>query len=439
MVQGPFNVVVINDFEILKSVMDDPKFEHRAGQSGPAREQSMIARGGHGRHGIITNSGQEWKEQRRFTIHHLKDFGFGKSSMEGIIINEANELCEQIRKTKDKDFAMDCLFNATVLNVLWNIVAGKRYDISNSQDLELVMRINRFFAQFGTHQLYLILYKFFPKFILNKTPRAKLFKSEFSEFFKLAETELKEHLSTYDPQNMRDFVDCYIREMKRAEAEDDQTSSFYKETGKHNFNNVMFDLFLAGSETSSTTLKFAVVYLINNPKVQTKLQAEIDKVVGQSRPISMADKPYLPYLNAVIAEVQRCGQVAPFAVQHFNHETARIGEFVIPPRTMVIPNLSAIMLDPALFPNPKEFRPERNICQETGEFKPHPALIPFGIGRRYCLGKNMAAMELFLILGTLMQQFSFAPSAKGIPNPDKASIALTRSPCSFYASIIARQ
>merc|ERR1712226_1581116 len=88
------------------------------------------------------------------------------------------------------------------------------------------------------------------------------------------DNEYKQHLKTYDNQNMRDYIDCYISERLRAEEERDTKSSFYGEKGHWNFVSTMLDLFVAGAETTSTTLQWAVAYLAHNPDVQERAQKE---------------------------------------------------------------------------------------------------------------------------------------------------------------------
>lgn len=77
---------------------------------------------------------------------------------------------------------------------------------------------------------------------------------------------------------MRDFLDVYMKERKRANAENDTESSFYGQTGHWNFVNSMFDLWLGGSETTSTSLMFSILYMVLNPRWQKRLQDELDEV-----------------------------------------------------------------------------------------------------------------------------------------------------------------
>ena len=440
---GPLKIVVVNDLDTMRDILEGNSFLGRGvsmDENDALTQDIKAMRGGHGFHGIIGAQGDEWKEQRRFALQHLKDFGFGKSKMESAIMEEALELCEDIRnkiKLQGNDINIGMSINVTVLNVLWRIVASKRYDTNDTAQLDRLTRINKLFALFGFQQISLVLVSLIPDWLRHRMPTNKFILDEFSFFFQMAQDEYDEHLKTYDEGNMRDFVDCYIRERKRTEEENDVKSSFYGDNGHWNFKNVIFDLFLAGSETTTTTLHFALIFLLHNPGAYAKAKEELDKVVGSTRNLTMADKDDLHYLNALIAEIQRCGNVAPFAVNHGNFTTARIGDYVIPPGRLVCPNLSAILSDPKHFENPSKFQPER-FLDETGSFKPHPALIPFGIGKRYCPGKNLAHMELFLFLGTLIQHFEFLPSSDGLPDHINCHIGVTRVPKPYRVKITSR-
>ena len=87
--------------------------------------------------------------------------------------------------------------------------------------------------------------------------------------------------------------------------------------GFDNLKVTLFDLFLAGSETTSTSLTWAALYMVRYPEIQGKVQEELDKVVGVNRSPSMTDKPNLPFTEAVLMEIQRHANIVPLGVQHF--------------------------------------------------------------------------------------------------------------------------
>ena len=96
------------------------------------------------------------------------------------------------------------------------------------------------------------------------------------------------------------------------------------------------------------------------------------------------------------------------------------------------------MSDPENFENPEAFEPKRYICSSSGVYKPHPLLLPFGIGKRECPGKSLAKMELFLFFATLLHQYSFLPSKEGAPNLNSVTYPLTRSPKPFKVRVVQR-
>ena len=98
-------------------------------------------------------------------------------------------------------------------------------------------------------------------------------------------------------EDPRDFTDSMLIEIEKTT---DKSSSFYGEGGVENLRNTLFDLFIAGSETTSSTLTWAALYMVRYPQVQKKVQAELDRVVGQNRPPSLQDKSRLPYTEVRI-------------------------------------------------------------------------------------------------------------------------------------------
>ena len=108
---------------------------------------------------------------------------------------------------------------------------------------------------------------------------------------------MKQNFPLLDLKDPRDFTDSVLIEISETT---DKSSSFYGESGIENLRNTLFDLFLAGSETTSTTLTWAALYMVRYPHIQKKVQAELDQVVGQNRPPSLKDKPNLPYTEVSV-------------------------------------------------------------------------------------------------------------------------------------------
>jgi cytochrome P450 len=292
---------------------------------------SHLRGGGDEVHGLIGSNGKTWREQRRFALRHLKDFGFGKSSMEELIQDELKELIQvintSIKEAENGELKIHQIFNLPVLNGLWKIITGKRLDIKNENEKQKMADLAEMFASFGITGLITMVAFQLPFWMATKIPVLKRNRALFLSLFNWFRSEYDEHEKDWDGNNLRDFLDVYIGERKKANERNDTESTFYGQIGDLNFVNSLFDLFLAGSETTSTTLTYAILFMLHNPEPFKKAQAELDQVVGRSRLPILNDKTQLPYFEALLAEIMRCSNVAPFAVSHAVHAEATIAGY----------------------------------------------------------------------------------------------------------------
>ena len=158
-------------------------------------------------------------------------------------------------------------------------------------------------------------------------------------------------------------------------------------------------LIFAGTETSATTMEWAMSLLLNHPNLLEKATAEIDERVGQERMIDETDLTNLPYLQNIINETLRLYPPGPLLLPHMSSEDCEIGGYHIPKQTMVMVNAWAIQRDPKIWNDPTSFQPERFEEGKAESYK----LLPFGVGRRACPGASMANRLIGMSLGSLIQ------------------------------------
>ena len=138
---------------------------------------------------------------------------------------------------------------------------------------------------------------------------------------------------------------------------------------------------MAGTDTTTTFLRWAVLLLSVHPQIQTKVHEEIDSILGQIHSVRMKDKLNLPYTDATIMEIHRFASVSPISLPHSNTEKiVSYQRYFIPKGSSVFQNVYAVHRDETYWKHANEFNPE-NFLNENGDVVHNDHLIPFSIGK----------------------------------------------------------
>ncbi|KDP27487.1 hypothetical protein JCGZ_20022 [Jatropha curcas] len=182
----------------------------------------------------------------------------------------------------------------------------------------------------------------------------------------------------------------------------------------------ILEIFMAGSETTSSTIEWAMTELLCNPESMTKAKAELASVIGPNRKVEETDIDNLPFLQAIVKETLRLHPPIPFLVpRRAMHNTKFMG-YEIPVNTQVLVNAWAIGRDPNVWDEPLCFKPERFIGSNVDYKGQNYEFIPFGAGRRMCAGVTLGHRVLHLILGSLLHHFDWELEAN--VNPEKVDM-----------------
>lgn len=169
------------------------------------------------------------------------------------------------------------------------------------------------------------------------------------------------------------------------------------------------EIFMAGSETTSSTTEWALTELLCNPETLIKAKSELNRVIGPKRKIEESDIDNLPYLQCIIKETFRLHPPIPFLVPRKAVQDTKFMGYFVPKDTQVFVNAYAIGRDPEVWTDePESFKPERFIGSKIDYKGQHYELIPFGAGRRMCAGVPLGHRMLHLTLGSLLHQFDWA-------------------------------
>ncbi|XP_036032890.1 cytochrome P450 2A3 isoform X3 [Onychomys torridus] len=388
---GPRRIVVLCGQEAVKEALVD-QAEEFSGR-GEQATFDWLFKG----YGVAFSSGERAKQLRRFSIATLRDFGVGKRGIEERIQEEAGFLLESFRKTNGALIDPTFYLSRTVSNVISSIVFGDRFDYEDKEFLSLLrMMLGSFqFTATSTGQLY----EMFSS-VMKHLPGSQ--QQAFKELQGLEDfiaKKVEQNQRTLDPNSPRDFIDSFLIRMLEKK---NPNSEF------HIKNLVMtsLNLFFAGSETISSTLRYGFLLLMKHPDVEAKVQEEIGRVIGKNWQPKYEDRLKMPYTEAVIHGIQRFGDMIPMGLARKVTKDIKFWDFLIPKGTEVFPMLGSVLRDPKFFSNPKDFNP-KHFLDDKGQFKKNDAFVPFSIGKRFCLGDSLARMELFLFLTTILQNFRF--------------------------------
>ncbi|XP_077229201.1 cytochrome P450 71A9-like [Tasmannia lanceolata] len=170
---------------------------------------------------------------------------------------------------------------------------------------------------------------------------------------------------------------------------------------------VIMDILVAGSDTTTAGMVWAMSELIRNPRAMEKVQKEVRSTVGRKEMVEESDLHKLVYLESVVKETLRLHPPGPLLVPRETMEECMIDGYKIFPKTMIIVNAAAIGRDPNSWENPDEFYPERFISNSIDYKGQDFELLPFGAGRRGCPGMYFGVVSLKLALANLLYSFNW--------------------------------
>ena len=328
----------------------------------------------------------------------------------------------------------DCLMRS-VADVISGITFKKGSDTTNA-DLNRLLELNvDIFASERDFQLVTI-FDFFSWARYLPIKAYDRFLQKFFEIHDIIRKQLRERQATFDPTApVEDFMSALLRAKHDLEAECESDEERAALLSEDHFIASIEDMFTAGYETTSTTLKFVITFLVNFPKYQEDIQRQLDEVVGDRRP-SLDDRPNLPLIQAIIMETLRVGNVVPLAVPHVTLKETTLCGYRVPKDTIVFAHTESVHLDPKCWEDPTVFNPYRHIDTEGKLVTNQGNFYPFGAGRRVCAGEPLAKVELFLFISWLFHKFTLVAEDG---HPPKFKAALLQFPTRYTIRAIKRK
>ncbi|KAM3250470.1 hypothetical protein P3S67_022880 [Capsicum chacoense] len=213
-------------------------------------------------------------------------------------------------------------------------------------------------------------------------------------------------------QLMSGLIDERLKERKlgkhtNADVLDSLLNISPEEIDKNHIERLFLDLFVAGTDTTSNTLEWAMAELLKNPHTLEKAQEELEQVIGRGKLIDEADVANYLYFRCIVKETFRIRPQAPFLVRHKAVEDVEFCGYIIPKDSLVLVNVWAIGRDSSLWEDPLDFKSERFWDSEISVRGQDFELIPFGAGRRICPELPLAIRMIPVALGSLLNTFNW--------------------------------
>lgn len=349
-------------------------------------------------------------------------------------MKEVEVFLQTLSREKHTPTDLNPILCTSISNVICSLVMSVRFQQKDAKFTRFMNLIAEGFRLFGS----LSYANFFPimRYLPGLQEVIKKIAKNRTEMAAFFQETVDAHRASFDSSNMRDLIDNYLMEIEDAKATGREEELFQGKEHDRQMQQIIGDLFSAGMETIKTTLLWAVIYMLHEPEVARKVQAELDRVVGRRRLPILEDRPNLPYTEAVILEVLRISSVVPLGTTHSIHQETELGGYIIPENAHVVPLLHAVHMDANLWDEPSKFKPERFLNADGKVCKPEH-FMPFGVGRRMCLGDVLARMELFEFFASLMHTFCLRPSDDDLPTL-KATTGATLTPQPFQVCLVQR-
>ncbi|KAH6818093.1 cytochrome P450 [Perilla frutescens var. frutescens] len=238
-------------------------------------------------------------------------------------------------------------------------------------------------------------------------------------FDRIFETMIEERLKKMSGEKTKDFLQILLQMKDDGDAKTPFTMTHVKA--------MLMDMVVGGTDTTSNTMEYALAEMMNKPQIMTRLQQELEAVVGKDNIVEESHISKLPYLHCVMKEVLRLHPALPLLVPHCPSATSTVSGYTIPKGARVFVNAWAIHRDPSIWENPLEFRPERFLDGKWDYSGNDFKYFPFGSGRRICAGTAMAERMFLYSLASLVHSFEWSlPAGENLDLEEKFGIVLKK-------------
>ncbi|XP_040999348.1 trimethyltridecatetraene synthase-like [Juglans microcarpa x Juglans regia] len=326
-------------------------------------------------------------------------------SYENIRVEERRALSSRLWALSGKPIKVKEHLSRLTLSVISRIVLGKKY-FGESGHEKSIVTLREFQEMLG--ELFLLngvlnIGDWIPWLdFLDLQGYVKRMKTVSRKIDRFHDHVFEEHktkrlgVKDFEPKDMVDLL------LHLADDSNNQVNLTYD-----NVKGITQDLVAGGTDTSATSVEWAMSELLKQPHLMKKATEELDRVIGKDRWVEENDIPQLPYINAIMKETMRKHPVAVLLTPRLAMENCEVAGYDIRKGTTVFINTWSIGRDPSVWNAPEEFCPERFLGANIDVKGQHFELLPFGSGRRMCPGYSLGLKMISSSLANILHGFEW--------------------------------
>ncbi|XP_062590120.1 cytochrome P450 2H1-like [Saccostrea cucullata] len=348
----------------------------------------------HGK-GIVWSFGESWRTMQA----HLKSAQEDPTVVSALQRHLAAEYeMFQSHIKKCSPHTLEDLIRQAAFNFISSFLLGKRY----GYDDEDMIKIRDKLADFGRYMATANCVNFLP--VLATLEYSKIKEAEGDQEFVFCQFRkiLQEKSNTSRTGPLSDFFQIYLSKSESERSADGMTEIDLLRT--------TVDMFVAGTDNLMVSTKWILMALVKYPDVQSKCRSEILEVIGRDERVQSHDRQKTPYTIATIKEIQRMYSPVTLTPFHCPEQDITIGEYDIPKDSIIMIDCRAPCKNAKFWENPDIFNPDRFLDLNGMQRLPEACFIPYGTGPRYCIGKYIADIFLYMFTANILQNFQITAS-----------------------------
>ncbi|KDP26737.1 hypothetical protein JCGZ_17895 [Jatropha curcas] len=357
--------------------------------------------------------GAYWRQARKICVTELLS-AKRVSSFQRVRDEEVNRLLAAVLAQSGKEVDMSKLLFNLANDILCRVAFGRRF-IEEGKEGKMVNVLTETQALFAGF----CIGDFFPdwEWVNSVSGYKKRLMKNLEDLRAVCDDIIEEHLKKKmeSDDEKEDFVDVLLRVQKREDLE--------VPISDDNLKALVLDMFVAGTDTSSSTLEWTLTELARHPRFLKKAQEEVRKIASGKGMVDENDLQHLHYMKALIKESMRLHPPVPLLVPRESMEKCILDGYEIPAKTRILINSYAIGRDPKLWENPLAYNPERFVENDIDIKDQDFRFLPFGGGRRGCPGYTFGLATIEIALARLLYHFDWAlPDGVGADNVDLSEV-----------------